>query len=375
MNKFKEILARVRAYVARMFRNQEPAKPAKPRKKIQQQSREHMGAHYYLGDLLDQLDNSFKSLDTLKKVNREAYKTFSKVSCHVSSKYLLRTDENQYSITRDQIPAIGCSFLADVGDNRVTKVENGDEFRAPTFCYFKRIKNPINVQQTNGITLEVCLVFEFKSGPQAVSYHVSIDEDMNIKPLKELHIKNIPVRPKISRKNNRPFSISRAYWQEAPYLSDMAKDNNETIERAAETMTWIAINSVLAMDSGVHVRVAKGSKRVTFAIDMMRTPYFFKDRDKVVNENGATKKIFHIVAAHERTLASGEKKTIKSHFRGIRKFMWNGYKINILLSGKHATSFNNFTSDAIEVAESDTPKGFVSMEQAASKISETLDMA
>ena len=375
MKLLRNIFKKAYAIISRLWKKPEPEQPKK-RKKIKQRSRDHLGAHYYLGDLLDQLDNSFKSLDSLKKVNRGAYNTFSKVSCHVTSTDLMRGTGNQYSITRDQIPSVGCSFISDTGDKRVTKVVDGEEFRAPTFCYFKRIKNPINVQQTNGITLEVCSVFEFNNGPEAVNYYVSIDEDLNITPLKEIHVKEVPVRPKVSRKNNRPFSIRRAYWQQAPYIENMAKEHHETVEEAAAYLTWIAINSVLAMDSGVHVRVAKGSKRVTFAIDMLRTPYFFKDRDKTVNENGKTQKIFHIVAGHKRKLANGEETTVKSHFRGIRKFMWNGFKINILLTGKHIKSFNKNNIDGVEILESQPmPEGYINAQEIVNAASEVYDRA
>ena len=373
MKLLRNIFSKAYALISRLWKK--PEQPKK-RKKIKRRERDHLGAHYYLGDLLDQLDNSFKSLDSLKKVNKQAYKTFSKVSCHVASTDLLRGTGNQYSITRDQIPSVGCSFISDTGDKRITKVVDGEEFRAPTFCYFKRIKNPINVQQSNGITLEVCSVLEFEKGPEAVNYYVSIDEDLNITPLKELHVKEVPVRPKVSRKNNRPFSIRRAYWQQAPYIEDMAKEHHETLEEAATYLTWIAINSALAMDSGVHVRVAKGSKRVTFAIDMLRTPYFFKDRDKTVNENGKTQKIFHIVAGHKRKLANGEETTVKSHFRGIRKFMWNGFKINILLTGKHVKSFNTNNIDGIEILESEPmPEGYVNTLEIVNAASEAYDRA
>lgn len=375
MSFIRNIFNKAYTLILRLWKKSAPEQPKK-RKKIKQRSRDHLGAHYYLGDLLDQLDNSFKSLDSLKKVNKQAYKTFSKVSCHVASTDLMRSINNQYSITHDEIPSVGCSFLTDTGDKRIIKVVDSEEFRAPTFCYFKRVKNPINVQQSNGITLEVCSVFEFEEGPEFVSYYVSIDEDLNITPLKELHVKQVPVRPKISRKNNRPFSIRRAYWQQAPYLVDMAKEHYETVEEAATTLTWIAINSVLAMDSGVHVRVAKGSKRVTFAIDMLRTPYFFKDRDKTVNENGKTQKIFHIVAAHKRKLANGEETTIKSHFRGIRKFMWNGFKINIILNGKHMRSFNENNVDGVEILKSEPmPDGYVDAQEVVNAASEAYDRA
>ena len=375
MKLLRNIFNKAYAIISRLWKKPEPEQPKK-RKKIKQRERTHTGAHYYLGDLLDQLEGSFKSLDSLKKVNRSAYNTFSKVSCHVTSGDFLLQTGNQYNSTRDQIPSIGCSFHPDDGNKRTVFDKNGEELTAPTFCYFKRIKNPINVQPSNGITLEVCVVFEFSSGPEAVSYFVSIDEDMTVTPLKELRMKQIKVDPKISRRNNRPFSIQRASWTVSPLLQDYSAKRKITIDEEAAEFTWMAINSALSVDNGVHVRVAKGSKRVTFAIDMLRTPYFFKDRDKTVNENGKTQKIFHIVAGHKRKPANGEETTVKSHFRGIRKFMWNGFKINILLTGKHIKSFNENKADGIEILESEPmPEGYINSQEIVNSASEVYDSA
>ena len=375
MGFIRSIFNKAYTLILRLWKKPEPEQPKK-RKKIKQRERTHTGAHYYLGDLLDQLEGSFKSLDTLKKVNRSAYNTFSKVSCHVTSQHFLLQLGNQYNLTRDQIPSVGCSYLVDTGDERIVDKHTGEEWRSPCFCYFRRVKNPINVQQSNGLILEVCLVFEFEKGPEAVSYYASVNEDMTITPLKELRIKRIKVDTKVSRKNNRPFSIQRASWMLSPLLQEYSGRKDKPIEKEAEEFTWMAINSAVSVDNGVQVRVAKGSKRVTFAIDMLRTPYFFKDRDKTVNENGKTQKIFHIVAGHKRMLSNGEEVAVKTHFRGIRKFTWNGFKINILLNGKHVKSFNKNTADALEVpADEGMPDGYVDAQEVVNAASEAYDRA
>lgn len=380
MNIFiKNMMNKIHALFARMWVSSKTETIKKQRNPIKQKTREHFGAHYYLGDLLDQLENSFKSLNSLKKVNRTAYKMFSKVSCHVTSKDFLWQIGNHYSITRDQIPSIGCAFFTDTRDGRVTKTDKDGDWVHPTFGYFQKIKNPINVQPSNGTVLEVCFVYEYKEGPVATSYYVSVDDDMNIRPLKELHVNYVNIKPKISRKNNRPFQIPRASWAISSSLirnhSEQEKDNR-TPEQRAEENTWMIINSALAVDTGVNVRVAKGSKRVTFGIDMTRTPYFFKDRDKTVNENGKTQKIFHIVSGHKRTMANGDEIMIKTHFRGIRKFMWNGFQINIVLNGKHAKSLNAYTADATEISENEViPDGYISSADIGEKIGTIYDNA
>jgi len=81
----------------------------------------------------------------------------------------------------------------------------------------------------------------------------------------------------------------------------------------------------------VQVNVSNGHLTAVFCIDMLRTPYFFADRD--IEYKGS--KIFHIVRAHRRVGAGGNETFVKSHFRGLREFVWNGYSVRITLAGKH----------------------------------------
>ena len=98
---------------------------------------------------------------------------------------------------------------------------------------------------------------------------------------------------------------------------------------------------------------------MSFSIDMLRTPYFFADRKKVVNENGNTKKIFHIVRGHKRKNGT----FIKTHFRGLREFVWNDYQVKIGLAGLHRKSIFEFTGALENVDETEMQKSFITIDQ------------
>lgn len=346
----KNIINMIKSWWEHLWTRQTEAEPAKKKITRKQRDRFHYGAHYYLTDLLDQMDRAFSGMDALKKADPQAYKRFLKMSCNVFSKHMLaeRGDEkawadvgNQFSINVKDIPSQGCVYVP-------ANFEANDDNLYPLFIYFHRMKKPINVQQSNGVIVEIgmCWANNDTSKPVADVFWVSVAEDGSVTPLKELVKKAEKVDRKIKRKGIQPFTFYRASWEHSEVLKYGAGCRHETIEQTAYWSLWTAINCTLAADSGINVRVMKGARRLTFAIDMLRTPYFFKDREKVVNENGNTKKIFHIVAAHKRVV-NGVEQIVKSHTRGLRKFMWNGYRVNILLLQKHIKSINTWSADGI----------------------------
>jgi hypothetical protein len=320
----------------------------KEKTKKQRRSKEHFGAHYYFGDLLDKIDEAFEGMKILKKADRATYRVFSKISCHVHSGDYKGEMTNAFAIRPDQIPLQGCVYLGD------GQKDDGNFY--PMFSFFRRIKNPINVQPTNDVVLEVGQIFNTPEDSFAVSYYVGVSHDCTIYPLKQMRQEKIPVGFKEKRKGRKRAFLVRGKWEYSDILQTYCKNNGLEFDDFLK-ICWVPINMVLSNDSGVNVRVSKGLQSLTFAIDMLRTPYFFKDRNKTVNENGNTKKIFHIVAAHERTVAGGEKKQIKSHFRGLRKFMWNGYKVNVFLHEKHVRSLNRVNTDLTQTQGNQEPIG------------------
>ena len=87
-----------------------------------------------------------------------------------------------------------------------------------------------------------------------------------------------------------------------------------------------------AMGSMIRVVASKGNLNATFGVEIKRTSYFFKDRDVTLTAKGRRARIFHIVRPHVRHTKRGEE-AVKLHFRGLRKFTWAGYRIDITVPG------------------------------------------
>jgi hypothetical protein len=304
--------------------------------------KEHFGTHYYLSDLLDVMPRAFLGLNMLQKTDPEVHKLFSKTGCAIVSKDMRMATTKSGYIDFKNAPSFGCAHL-------VGEVHDDDyEGACPIICYFNKIKRPFNVQPSNDTIYEFGVVYdtEHLAGfPPAMldKVYMSVDEEGALKALKTC-------RPTWLRVGNSSFS--RMTWKYPELLERYAEQwGNTDIEGVASW--WFNIISHLAMstESGLTVRVKKKKSVISFAIDMERTPYFFSDREKVVTSKGQTKKIFHVVRGHMRKMSDGTEKHIKSHFRGLRKFVWNGYDVSISLTGKHHNSMFSYTGD-IELAAS-----------------------
>jgi hypothetical protein len=85
-----------------------------------------------------------------------------------------------------------------------------------------------------------------------------------------------------------------------------------------------------------------------FSIDVIKTPEFFADREvEALDCNGHRKKIFHIVRTHGR--ASGG--FVKTHFRGVRNFSWNGHAIEISVPYRDHFDMAEFDLGALDEDE------------------------
>ena len=111
------------------------------------------------------------------------------------------------------------------------------------------------------------------------------------------------------------------------------------------------------------IRVTKGGLAAVFSIPVLRTPYFFKDREYYKTANGNRKPIFHIVRTHKRDLQTGGETYVRTHFRGHRQFEWNGYKISITVPGWHHLDLAGLDAKAHDLAEDDDQTGYLDEKQ------------
>jgi hypothetical protein len=84
--------------------------------------------------------------------------------------------------------------------------------------------------------------------------------------------------------------------------------------------------------SMIQVRASKNGVSTLINVNVEQTPEFFNDREDVIVD-GIKKRIFHIVRPHERQLVD-KTALVHLHFRGLRKFIWNGYEIEISVPGR-----------------------------------------
>jgi hypothetical protein len=123
-----------------------------------------------------------------------------------------------------------------------------------------------------------------------------------------------------------------------------------------------------AMGSMIRVVASKGKLNATFGVEIKRTSYFFKDRDVTLTDKGRRARIFHIVRPHVRHTKRGEE-AVRLHFRGLRKFTWAGYRIDISVPGLDAFNVAELDVGISEVSKlKDAEKGSISMKEVGEMI-------
>lgn len=344
------------SWVRGLFRKESAASGA--RKAKARAPKEHTGSHYYLGDLLDTLDAAFENMRLARRVDPESHAYFSRVGVSVFNSDMLIEGTLAPHIDLDDPPATGSVIVPGGHDD--------DEWASMRLGWFMREKRPVNVQPSNRPVYRVCRVFapKWTNGKPVAEYgYVALNNDGTVSPLKQC----APYRQPGGRGD-----ILRMAWIN-PW-DGVGAERGETDSVYLTRLFALIVNASESSESGLTVRVSSGSATMRFAINMLRTPYFFADRDRTVNHNGRTKRIFHIVRGHERIGAGGQKKWIKTHFRGLRQFEWNGYQVSIGLAGKHFTSMTDWRTGVIDERETNGAK-LLSLGEAGDKIANAMERA
>jgi len=353
-------------------------KPKKnPRiKKETQEKKETFGTWYYLDDILTTLDSYFKTLKKFKAYDPESYEMYGKIGGQVVSRKSLFELHHLPASWADikSRPSFGMVHFA---------YEPGQEEErvCPNLLYFRKYKSLWFVKPTNHDLYEFRMFYLDKKKSEkftmVCAFHVAVTADRQIIPLKEKINSRIHIKPK-SRNGGGSYTVQE--WKIPDSLQifyEDAKENNpeliqglskeEAISQIASQLFKFTACMAISASGGLLVRAKdKVGLTAAFCVDMLRTPYFFKDREKTITVNGSKRKIFHIVRTHKRKMYDGTEKDIKSHFRGERKFMWNGYSINITMPGFHHNDWNFFSAAAEDFdINTPTPKGMVDLNRFA----------
>ena len=300
--------------------------------------------HYFRETILDDLDRSFLYMRRLKRFDPDSYEYFRRVGIGI----VPRTAMGDYCKLSPWFlqtrPSRGGLFFTQ------EKSHVGDKM-FPRFVYFTKY-NPRNApavfqRRNRGDIYEVTVVFDehgdelCKFGGLGQSYAMWVDGDGTIVMLREHCSRKKQIRAKrrtTDRRRGEVFSIPQRRWGISPFMAEWAGDGclsaevrNKPELLALSLFTWCANAHEAAHAGIIRVNASRDGITVPFSVNIKRTPYFFKDRTTVVTAKGRTARIFHIVRPHVRANGSA----VHMHFRGLRKFAWNGYDIHITVPGLH----------------------------------------
>jgi hypothetical protein len=348
-----------------------------PLKRAKRQSTDYeqsVGSHYYFGDLLDSLDGYFADIDRMKRYSPEMYGYFRKVGAQVLPR-------EQRLITTEELPAtwLDGSRRPSQGMWHSNYDRDNPEMCRVAFSHYMKYSKRVHVEHSNHDIFELNMMYRWKKKYLACgSFHVSVDPAGQITLLRECRalIENMPTKNHRRRSwyQNGYFQstlagggpVRHVKWDYPAWLADFSVERNKRnreepheagdivwdgdldIHQHAAMLFCLTVSAVSHSVDGLQVMVTKDNRTARFNISMLRTPYFFADRDKSFTVNGATKRIFHIVRAHGRVMAGGQVKWVKSHFRGERRFTWKGYRVLITMPGYHHAPVDAFDGAAIE---------------------------
>ena len=298
------------------------------------------GEFYFRHTILDQLGRYFAILKRMKRGDKNAYDLYSQVGAYILP------ERTNAGYSRDALeprwlelrPSFGMVLYG--SRSQEVKVDKEKKFYVPFAVYFKKYlsdRAPTTVQPVNSGDVYCCTVYwdtfhgSMKGGaPTEFALNISPSGEIHI--LKILENKNITIRGKKGKGRGSTFTVPQRRWGVPEFFEGWAKEHGEDVRPfLASVFIETANAQIAAANSMIKVKAYKGRLAAIFSVNVLRTPYFFKDRDLCVNDRGKKKKIFHIVKTHIRKTGS----VVRTHFRGMREFNWNGYKIRITVPGWH----------------------------------------
>lgn len=347
----------------------EPVAKPKERRKRQSITETSYGVFWHLEDLLNRKDEYFRYLAKLKRKCPEAYHTYSRLGGQIlPAKMLIATELGPEWRSPDfKRPGFGMvSFFRDKDDDKVS-AKIGEDVIHPKLEFFSKSKDLNRVQPIggHGDIYEVTMFYAKKKDDKFsgfASFHVHVDEDAKVTLLKhweETFRTIVPKKKKDTLRRGKSFKIVCHGWKypaaiEFVYNCYKRKPQEgtkaDTIEEFAAALFYTVASGYQYSGGGVRVNMYQNGLTGVVNVETTRTPYFFKNRDRVITKNGKTARIFHAVMPHERKLADGSTTFVHYHFRGLRRFNWKGAEVLITVPGKHHEETRDFDPAASDIS-------------------------
>jgi len=311
---------------------------------------EFYGEFNFRDTILDQLDRYWVYLERMRKHDAAAYGFYKQLGAtlipYAATNSMGVTPHRPHKLTAAEIkqmkkeivlpawfrhhwPAFGCcAYGTNPRDEAASlNIPGMGRVQKPKFLYFRRVKRmPWTVQPTRGGKLYVLTVWwdhvdhhnRWKWGrPQEFPIQIS-DDGTRMRVLKTRTKENGDIGPWWD------WQIPHEYeeWSRQYGLDPQT--------HLCHTFCSAVQHVELAAYSMLRVEVSKGDLTAVFGLSPRRASYFFQDRDIVLNDAGAKKRMFHIVRPHVRKDGA----VVPAHFRGLREFDWAGYRVCISVPGR-----------------------------------------
>ena len=349
----------------------EPPPETPPPPKAAKESARDADLYSFKAHILDYLDDQFEVLGRMKKYDREAYTLYKKVGAFIMAdmwRFENAWDYEEYRHMRGWWKTHRPSFAAFYMGYQTTD-DACDDRIYPSFLYFRKYdskKQPVEIQRAHGDgdTYTVSLYYDDPAqGGMVARYAVHVTPEGEIRCLKTLM--DDPVVVRVKRKSGhgprgRTFRVPNRKWGFPPLFEAFAAEQKRPIEDLLIGNFVMAVSAFSRQhEEMTKIRVTKGGLAAVFSIPVLRTPYFFKDREYYKTPSGHRKPIFHIVRAHKRDLSTGGETYVRTHFRGHRAFNWNGYDIRITVPGWHHLDLAGLDAKAHDLADDDDQTGYL----------------
>jgi|LULM01.1.fsa_nt_gb hypothetical protein len=302
------------------------------------------GEFYFRHTILDQLGRYFVILKRMKRGDKDAYDLYSQLGAYILPERKVEGYECDVLEPRwlELRPSFG--MVLHGSRSQQVKIDKEKRFYVPFAVYFNKYRSdraPTTVQPVNSGDVYCCTVYWdtfHGSKKNGMKRGAPTEFALNVSPSGEVHIlkvlenKNITIRGKKGKGRGSTFTVPQRRWGVPEFFEGWAKEHGEDVRPFLASIFIETANAQIAASSSmIKVKAYKGRLAAVFSVNILRTPYFFKDRDLYVNDRGKKKKIFHIVKTHIRKTGS----VVRTHFRGMREFNWKGYRIRITVPGWH----------------------------------------
>ena len=324
------------------------ALPAKTRKRKAAEDFDSQ-SFYFRDAILDHLENYFVHIRKMRRADRDSYNLYSKLGASIlpSSSLFDRVELSPWF--RKAQPTFGAVALAIGTENKEEEIK-ADILRPRFICFTKydSAHQPAGIQRASGGTFyKVSLFWDDPAVPSmsaVTETGIVLTTDGVVVPLKQLVQKRTTIK---HRKGAHRISTRIQHkWAHPSYFIEWAEKNGMTADAFLVQFFILAANMFEASQSGTLSVTCRSKGLVAkFTVDPTRTAYFFKDRNTVVGARGQTRRIFHVVRVHERK--NGQ--AVKSHFRGLRSFCWNGFDISITVPVREHSSLADFSAPSLDV--------------------------